>query len=103
MTDLPSTVKTDPPLINKEQLLSGVRYVVGIGTTWAIGKGYISQDEATQILAMAIPAAMLVWGIWAKRNSAAVANVAEMPNVAKVVMTTQAAAAAQPSPKVTAQ
>lgn len=90
---------------SSEQVKSAIRTLVaslgGALAGWAIGKGWISQDQAAAILsnqeligaATAIVIALLgsgasavagIWGLVANKKTNLVATVAAMPEVAKV-------------------
>jgi hypothetical protein len=87
-------------MINQDQLLSAVRSILAAVGGWAIGKGYITQDQLTLIggvLASLIP---LVWGIAMHTQSATVNAAANQPGVKTIVLTSSSAADAHPSDKV---
>lgn len=58
MSDTPPT---DPLLAS---ILAAVRYAVGLGTTYLIGKGVITLDQVPGILTAAAAAATVGYGIW---------------------------------------
>lgn len=89
--------------MNQDQITSALRQILALGTTYAIAKGWISNDQAIQLTAALIPLALFAWSFWAKRSSATIAKVAAMDDVKQVVMKTAEAAAAQPSTKVVSQ
>lgn len=98
-----------------EQIKSAIRTLVaslgGAIAGWAIGKGWVTQDQASAILsnqetigaATAVVIAILgsgastvagIWGLISHKQANMVATVAAMPEVAKVeTMLTQAGAA----------
>lgn len=88
--------------VTQEQVLSAARWIVSTVGGYAVGRGWIDSDQVTLIAGVAVALVPLAWSFWSHRASAQVAKAAALPEVARVVMTSQAAADAQPSRKVVA-
>ena len=88
--------------ITQDQVLSAARWIVSTAGGYAVGRGWITSDQVTLIAGVAVAIVPLAWSFWSHRASAQVAKLAALPDVARVVMTSRAAAEAQPSPKVVA-
>lgn len=63
---------------NKDQFMSALRSVVIAVTTFAVGKGWISTDVATNIGLCAVPLALAIWGMADKTKAATVAKAADI-------------------------
>jgi hypothetical protein len=76
--------------------VSGVldRVVIAL-LMYAVGKGYIDQAIAQQLLPIVVPLIAGAWGWWVNRPKAIVVSAAALPNT--TVITTQALADATPS------
>ena len=95
-------------MLNMDQALSAVRWIVATGGGYAVGRGWITTDQITLIGGAAAALVPLVWSSFAHTDSAKLAAVTAMPDVRKVVVNSSAGesaaatAAADPAqPKVT--
>ena len=88
--------------VTQDQILSAVRWIGSTSGGYAVGRGWIDSDQVTLFAGVAVAAVPLAWSFWSHRAAAQVAKVAALADVAQVVMTSRAAAEAQPSPKVVA-
>jgi hypothetical protein len=87
-------------LINKEQALSAVRWVITTGGAIAVTKGVANSDQIIAALGLVTAIFPFVWSMFVHSDQGKIAAVAAMPEV-KQVITTKAFADASPSPKVT--
>jgi hypothetical protein len=65
-------------LPNQDQILSAVRSIVIALTSFAVGKGWISNDVAANIALLVIPLGLAIWGIIDKTKAATVAKAADI-------------------------
>ncbi len=96
--------------VTKDQIIAMAVKVIGILGGIAVGRGWLTGEQLTtlsdlipQVITVAAIAGPLVYSIWANTRKKQISQVAAMPEVAKVVVSTPEVAAAQPSPKVVAQ
>lgn len=95
--------------LTKEQLIAVSATIVSSLGGYAAGKGWLTGDQLTtltslvpqviNVFAIGIP---LVVAFIANTKKAKIATVAALPDVSKIVMTSQAAADAQPASNVVA-
>ena len=100
--------------MNQDQFMSIVRALLSLGAGWLVGHGYQSSGDAELISGAVLAIAPVAWGLLAHTDAAKVeiaktipddakiAMVESMPDVSQIV-TSQAKADANPSPKVVAQ
>ena len=98
---------TKGPLITQDQWMGFVRQVIPLLSGIAIGKGWLTTDQAANLaslfLQIAGPLGLIAGGVWAyiANNKQSILKAAgKMPEVQKVVVNDAALAAAIPSPKV---
>lgn len=70
--------------MNQEQVLGIVRWVITTAGAYAAGKGWLTADQITLLLGVAVAVVPLVWTLFAHKQANLVATVAAMPEVAKV-------------------
>ena len=95
--------------MNQDQVLGIVRTLIGSLGGYAIGRGWLNGEQVTLISGIAVAVVPAVWSYYAHTDSAKIASVTAMKDVAKVVIaptapsdSAAAAAAADTSqPKVT--
>lgn len=63
---------------NKDQILSAIRNILSAFMGFAIAKGWISSDTATNLLALVIPVGIVIWGMFDKTKAATVAKAADI-------------------------
>ncbi len=63
---------------NQDQILSAIRSIVIALTSFAVGKGWISDDVAANIALLVIPLGLAIWGILDKTKAATVAKAADI-------------------------
>ncbi len=65
-------------LPNQDQILSAVRSIVIALTSFAVGKGWITEDLAGNIALLVIPLGLAIWGIIDKTKASTVAKAADI-------------------------
>lgn len=65
-------------LPNQEQILSSVRSIGIALFSYAVGKGYISNDTAVNLGALIVPLGLAVWGFYDKMKARTVAKAADI-------------------------
>jgi hypothetical protein len=78
--------------VNPEQMVGAFRGVVLFGSGIAIGRGLITKDQATELMAhldIVIPAltglATLIWGWWARKDKNLIVSAANIPGTTVLV------------------
>jgi len=89
-------------MINQDQVLSAVRWLVSVGGGYAVGRGWITTDQITYILGAAVAIVPLVFSFMVHTDTAKLKAVEAMPDIAKIVAVPNAsngvaAAVADPS------
>lgn len=88
------------PTITKDQLIVSVRWVVSTGGAFALGRGWVTQDQIEQIALAAVPIATLVWAWYANRQNGIIASAQALPKVEQIKVNSQSTADSM-GPKVT--
>ena len=70
--------------MNLEQVLSLLRTLLQFGAGIAVGRGYIDNDTAMQIVAGLVALAATGWSLYTRTNKSIVAAAAEVPGVQKI-------------------
>lgn len=90
--------------ITKDQVISMVVKLVGIAGGYAVGKGYITGQQLTdlsslipQIITVAAVGGPLIYSVWANLRKTQITKVANMDGVAKVVVNDPQEASTLPS------
>jgi hypothetical protein len=66
---------------SQEQVLAAVRWLITVGGAWAVGKGYISNDQVTLILGAAAALVPLIWSVIKKTQTGRINSAASVPGV----------------------
>lgn len=80
------------PTINMDMVLSAVRWAMGLVCGFAVGKGWITSDQTTGIIAAALALVPLAWGLYTRTKASKLASAAAIPEVQRIVVTSQATA-----------
>lgn len=72
------------PVITKDQIVVSVRWVIGTGGAFALGRGWLTQDQLEQIGLIALPVATLIWGWYANRQNGIIASAEVLAKVDKI-------------------
>lgn len=82
-------------MFNKQQVLDAVRWIIGFGGGFLVGKGYITAEQLDTLsanLPVIIPAIIsvggLVWGIVTHTNKNTVVAASNVPGVKAVIVDT---------------
>ena len=70
--------------LTQDQILSFVRWLISFGGGYAVGHGWITNDQVVLILGAAGPIVALVWSFIAHSQNAQVKAVENMPGVTKI-------------------
>ena len=95
--------------MNQDQVLSSMRWLATVACGYAVGRGWITADQTTYIIAAALALVPLVFSFLKHTDSAKLAAVEALPDVKEIVTKPTAtdgvaAATADPSrPKVVPQ
>lgn len=76
-------------MINQDQLLSTLRSILAIVGGWAVGRGYITNDQLVLIGGALTALVPVVWGIAVHTTSATIKAGAAADGVEKIVLKTQ--------------
>lgn len=68
-------------MLNQDQVLSAIRSLLIALFTFAVGKGWISTDTATNLAALVIPLGLAIWGLTEKTKAATVAKAADIVKI----------------------
>ena len=64
--------------MNSEQVAALARTLVQVGGGIAVGRGWITADEAATLGGAVVAIVATAWGLYARRNSALVASAAKV-------------------------
>lgn len=101
MSQPTTTTSRVSPVISMDQVLSAVRWALTMACGFAVGKGWITTDQTTSIIAVSAALVPLVWGIYTRTKAAKLAAAAAIPEVQRIVVTSQATADKAPAKVVT--
>lgn len=86
--------------MNMAVFLQILRYaLIGIGT-WVVSKGWTDNATVEWVVGGVLTIVPVVWGLWSRRPTAQIEQVAALPNV-KLVVTDEATALSTPTPNIT--
>lgn len=95
-----NTIAPASPLLSS--ILSILRYVFGTGLAYAVGRGWIPQEFATEVLAFAMLLVPAIWSVWEKYQTEKKARIRETIGVqAGVAASQQTLIAEQPPENIT--
>ncbi len=63
---------------NQDQILSAIRSLLIAVFTFAVGKGWISTNDATNFAALVVPLGLAIWAIMDKTNASTVTKAANI-------------------------
>lgn len=72
--------------MNQDQFLGALKIIVPSAVSYLVGKGYIPAGTAADVGTAIVTVLAASWSWWAHRDSARIAAVAAMPDIAKVVI-----------------
>ena len=72
--------------MNQDQLLGLLRNVISLGGGFALGRGYLTGEQVSLIGGIATSVVPVVWTYFSHTNSAKIAAVEAIPEVAKIVV-----------------
>lgn len=72
--------------MNKDQFIGLIRNCATLACGIAIGRGWITSDQSTLIIAILATLAPLIWTFMAHTNMAKITAAASVPEVSKVVV-----------------
>ncbi len=75
---LPAHSPDEAPQMNSEQVAALARTLVQVGGGIAVGRGWITADEAATLGGAVVAIVATAWGLYARRNSALVASAAKV-------------------------
>ena len=87
-----TAVSPASPTLNMDMVLSAVRWAMGMVCGFAVGKGWISADQTVTITAAALALVPLAWGLYTRTKASKLAAAAAIPEVQRIVVTSQATA-----------
>lgn len=91
--------------MTQSQILAFVRQFITFVSAYAIGAGYMTQEQAGalgELAIAAVPVASLAWSLWASRKAGIVTAASKLSNVEAIQVTTSSFADKIPGEKVTA-
>lgn len=87
-------------MVTSEQVQQYIRVVIYWLAGFAVNYGWISSDDKTALIGVAVTVANLAWTIYGNRLLAKINELAKSKEVTSIVVTTQEVAKATPSDKV---
>lgn len=63
---------------NQDQIQSLVRQVLIFASAYAVGSGWLTNEQALQVITYIVPLGMVVWGLFVHRKAATVARAADI-------------------------